>query len=291
MDDFKEAANTDTIGDMPAVEEITLVMSDGYEVRCRWWPARAGGAVAVYLHGIQSHGGWYVGSASRLAEAGVGVLLPDRRGCGWNSMGRGHSVSARRLVRDVLEEARWARARASTKRVHLVGVSWGGKLALAAHQAAPDDACSLTLIAPGLFSKVNLPVRMRLAVALARVVTPRRHFDLPLDDPELFTGNPERIEFIRKDPLRLRTATAGLLVASRFLDRATRRARRGPATVMNLFLAEKDRIIDNERTKAWARDLPGSERRIIEYRGAHHTLEFEPEPCRFIDDLVAAVGN
>lgn len=267
------------------------MMSDGYAVRSRWWPGRAGGAVAVYLHGIQSHGGWYLGSALRLVEAGVGVLLPDRRGSGWNSMGRGHSVSARRLVEDVLEQVQWARSRAGTKRVHLIGVSWGGKLALAAHQASPEDVCSLTLIAPGLFSRVELPVRTRLAVALARVVTPRRHFDLPLDEPELFTANSERIEFIRMDPLRLRTATASLLVASRFLDRATRRARRGPTTVMNLFLAENDRIIDNERTKGWARDLPWPERKIIEYRGAHHTLEFEPDPCRFVDDLVAAIGN
>jgi alpha-beta hydrolase superfamily lysophospholipase len=32
--------------------------------------------------------------------------------------------------------------------------------------------------------------------------------------------------------------------------------------------------------------LASTDRQIIEYPNAHHTLEFEPDPNRFIDDLL-----
>jgi alpha-beta hydrolase superfamily lysophospholipase len=52
-----------------------------------------------------------------------------------------------------------------------------------------------------------------------------------------------------------------------------------------LMLAEKDRIIHNARTRRLVESFASPDRRVIEYAGVHHTLEFEPEPDRFIDDL------
>ena len=81
-------------------------MSDGYLLRGRVWLGRSPTrAVILYLHGIQSHGGWFEGSASRLAQAGLAVLLPDRRGSGRNQIARGHTPSAGRLLADVCELA------------------------------------------------------------------------------------------------------------------------------------------------------------------------------------------
>ena len=136
---------------------------------------------------------------------------------------------------------------------------------------------------------MDLSWRAKLSVGLAGLLGPRRHFDIPLNEPELFTANPERIRYIRDDPLRLRTATASFLIASRRLDLAARRLGRGPATMLHLFLAGHDDIIDNQRTKAWVRDLSWPQRRITQYTGTRHTLEFEPSPEKFFGDLLAAV--
>ena len=270
-------------------EAITLEMSDGYRAWARWWRPDSRQGVVVYLHGIQSHGAWFTGSGSYLAAHGLSVLMPDRRGSGRNGLDRGHAASARRLVEDVVETIRWAIRAGGHNRVHLVGVSWGGKLAVVAQQAAPQSVSSLALVAPGLFSKVDVSWPGKLAIGWSGLVRPRRHFDIPLNDPELFTANPERIRFIREDSLRLRTATASFLIASRRLDLAARRAGRGAETGLNLFLAEHDDIIDNERTRAWVRELPWPRRRITQYHGAHHTLEFETAPEKFFGDLLAAL--
>ena len=67
---------------MPAFEELTIRLPDGYRAYARLWKANPSRAAVLFLHGIQSHAGWYDLSASRLAQAGFTVLQPDRRGSG-----------------------------------------------------------------------------------------------------------------------------------------------------------------------------------------------------------------
>jgi len=52
------------------------------------------------------------------------------------------------------------------------------------------------------------------------------------------------------------------------------------------MLAEKDRIIENNPTRRFFRRFASGDKQIIEYAGAHHTLEFEPTPDRFVGDLI-----
>jgi alpha-beta hydrolase superfamily lysophospholipase len=53
-----------------------------------------------------------------------------------------------------------------------------------------------------------------------------------------------------------------------------------------LLLADEDRIINNERTHRYVSRFATPDRQVITYPGAHHTLEFEPDPDRHIGDLV-----
>ena len=53
-----------------------------------------------------------------------------------------------------------------------------------------------------------------------------------------------------------------------------------------LLLAEHDRVIDNARTRTFIEQLATPDRQIIEYPGAHHTLEFEPDSELFLTDLL-----
>ena len=277
---------------MVCPESIHVRYSDGYEAFARlWMPPSPCGAI-VYLHGIQSHGQWFEASARRLAEAGYVVLLPDRRGSGRNQQDRGHTPSARRLLHDVSECCDELHVRTGFDRFGIVGVSWGGKQALAFHNSAPNRVAHLTLIAPGLFPKVDLTTGEKIRVGLSALVARHARFDIPLQQAELFTENPARQEFIRRDELALRQVTASFLIASRRLDALAQQARSLPAgPPLRLFLAGQDRIVDNARTRDFVRRLPWPDRQIIEYPHAHHTLEFEPQPEKFLDDLVVPISN
>ncbi|MBN1490078.1 MAG: alpha/beta fold hydrolase [Phycisphaerae bacterium] len=274
-------------------EFITLPHGDGYVASARWWPPageRTRGAV-LYLHGIQSHGEWFERSGTRLAEAGLAVLMPDRRGSGRNDRDRGHAPSAARLVADAGEWLDELVRRSGRATATVIGVSWGGKLALALYRARQPQVGSLALVAPGLFPLVDLRPVEKIQVALALLANRRRPFRIPITEPEMFTANPERIAYIRDDALSLHDVTASFLVASRRLDRQLRSAARWPGVPTHLFLAEHDRIIDNVSTRQWLHELPWPDRTITEYRDASHTLEFEPDGAPFIGDLAAWVSG
>lgn len=273
---------------MPECQTLRLRYSDGYEAFARLWlPAQPAGGL-LYLHGIQSHGGWFERSAERVArQCDLAVLLPDRRGSGRNDRDRGHAPSAGRLLQDCAECLDELHVRTGASSFHVLGVSWGGKQALALRTYAPERVASLTLVAPGVFPLVDLSLREKLRVAMCLLAAPRTRFAIPLNDPELFTFDERWQAFIRNDPLKLTHVTARFLLTSRRLDRYARAAERDPAGCpLHIFLAGRDRIIDNARTRAFVRQLSWPSRTITEYPEAAHTLEFESDPEPYLRDLV-----
>jgi alpha-beta hydrolase superfamily lysophospholipase len=269
------------------MEHRTFEASDGYPFHVGLWPGVAPlrGCVVV-LHGVQSHSGWYHALGRTLAEAGYEASFPDRRGSGPNLRDRGHAPSGGRLVRDISEWLRNRRAERKGLPITLAGISWGGKLVVIAAAGHPELVDGVALICPGLLPRVGVSRKEKLQIALAAFTNRRKKFPIPLSDPALFTANPEAQAFIAADPHGLREGTAGLMVASFFIDRSVRRAPRSVRQPALLMLAGNDRIVDNAKTLAYFGKLATTDRTIIEYPEGHHTLEFEPDPTRYALDLI-----
>jgi alpha-beta hydrolase superfamily lysophospholipase len=260
--------------------------SDGYRWRYRRFkPAASPRAEVVCIHGIQSHGGWYEHSCTRLSEAGFAVSFLDRRGSGLNECARGDAPGFRRLLDDLAEYLRALRQQAPGKGIFLLAISWGGKLAVALQRRHPRLVEGIVLLCPGFCSRIRPCLGQRLAIVWSRLVRARRLFPIPLNDPELFTGNPRWLQFLREDPLTLHQATARLLIESARLDGYLRFCRGHVNVPVLLLLAENDRIIHNGRTRRFVQSLAAADTQVIEYPGAQHTLEFEPEPEIFIRDV------
>jgi alpha-beta hydrolase superfamily lysophospholipase len=280
------------LADAPGFTIDTFTAGDGYAWRYRRFraPGAARGEI-VFVHGIQSHGGWYEASCTELCQAGFNVSFLDRRGSGLNREGRGDAPSFRRLLDDIAEYLT-ALPRAVTRDdkvaqlpVFLAAISWGGKLALALERRHPGLADGLILLCPGIVAKVRPSRGRRLLILLARLFRPRKLFAIPLTDPELFTATPRWLDFLRNDPLRLQDATARFLVESVRLDGYLRFVHKYVHAPVLLFLAENDRIIINAKTRTFVERLAAKDKQIIEYPGAQHTLEFE-EPRRFVQDML-----
>jgi acylglycerol lipase len=267
-------------------EVFAQTMSDGYSVHVtRWRPEGRPRGHLVVLHGVQSHGGWYHNFGRTLADRGYETTFPDRRGSGKNTVDRGHASSDIRLLDDVAECLRSVRDRDPSLPIALAGISWGGKLAVITAARRPELVDALALICPGLHPRVDVGRRERLKIALAYFLNRRKHFPIPLADPALFTATPEGQSFIASDPLSLRTATAALLAASRFIDVRVRRAQKKVRQPALLMLGGQDRIVDNAKTLDYFEGTGSTSRRVIEYPEGHHTLEFEPDPSRHALDL------
>lgn len=280
---------------MSLAEILSLTAADGYALGYRRWLPPGGRrprGIVIYLHGIQSHGGWYEASASRLAEADLAVYLADRRGSGMNRADRGHCDSWEQLAGDVvaLEERALADCRSGGERMplFLLAVSWGGKLAAALAAMHDGRYAGLALLCPGLCPKrdVSPGTKMRIALALARGNV-RRRFPIPLSDPRLFTATPRRLEFLAADGLALHEATARFLFESRRLDEQAKLAAPWIHAPFYLALAGRDAIIDNPRTRAYAARVASKDKTVKTYEEAYHTLEFELDPEPVFADLVA----
>jgi len=280
----------------PEIREFEA--SDGYRFGYRHWRPAADQprGYVVALHGIQSHSGWYEYSSARLAEAGYDVSFLDRRGSGLNQELRGHAPHADRLINDVaqfLVELRCRRREAGCSApVVLLAVSWGGKLAVATCARRPDLIDALALLYPGICSRVGPRLDQDLILrAVAFFDIKWRKTRIPIDEPEYFTAEPAWQEFIRNDPLVLHQATVGFQRSNRALDRLAAAAPpqiRCPALLM---LAGKDRIADNRKTRRYFERFASPDKRVEEYAGAAHTLEFEPDRDRFIADLIDWLGG
>lgn len=238
------------------------------------------------VHGIESHGGWFLPAALQLRARGCTTYLLDRRGSGLNrGVEPGHAASAAVLLEDV----RLAREHLGNPPLHLVGLSWGGKLATAVALAQPANVASLILVTPGLCAQVDLSVGQKLAVAFDLLWGGTRHFDVPIT-PEMFTQDPQLLDFLRRDPLRLTRVTSRFLMATRCLDRTVRQHITDLRVPVLLLLAEDDTIVDNDAVLRLLSRLAPGQLQLWRYENAMHSVQLERTEA-MVDDIVTFLAT
>jgi alpha-beta hydrolase superfamily lysophospholipase len=250
--------------------------------------ARPGTRVAlVYLHGIESHAGWFAIAAPDLHERGFDVYCLDRRGSGLNRENRGfvsgHVDTYETLLGDV--DALVQALRRRYERVYLVGLSWGGKLALAYGLSHPTAIDGLVLITPGLRAKVDLSAPHKLKIALLTPINPTARVKVPIT-AEMFTTTPVYLNYIRNDPLRLSSATVGFFWQSRRLDRFIDENIGSIRLPVQLFLAGNDPIIDNAGVLSVLERGGSSGLEVLRYEEQIHSLQLDASQ-RLVEDISA----
>lgn len=179
-------------------------------------------------------------------------------------------------MNDVVAVLRQIRVEKPAGPIVLQAVSWGGKLAAATATLHPELIDALALLYPGIHARIRPSLKQRALLWLADILGARRRPVLiPLNDPALFTNDRERQKFLREDPLSLRVATTGFLIADQELTRHARAC--GPAIRCPtlLMLAGRDRIIDNTAMRGFFESIAAREKRLVEFPDAAHTLEFD----------------
>jgi len=253
-------------------------------------PAETGTAL-VYLHGIESHAGWFEQPAELLQQRGYHCFCLDRRGSGINRDDRAFLSGDTPSLQTLFDDVRTFRdlLRGRFERVFLVGLSWGGKLGTGYVLGHPKDFDGLILITPGLAAKVDVSPRTKVGIFFALLLSPTRTFKLPIE-PEMFTDTPRFVDYIRQDPLRIKRATARFLYASRKLDGYIAGRVGEIKTPTQLFLAGEDRIIDNNGVLEIVRHAEPAGLEVHTYEDLQHSIQFEA-PQRLVDDMTAWIAR
>ncbi len=264
---------------------------DGKELACVVHrPSRPdpGRAVFLYVHGIESHSGWFDEAAERIAARGYPVIALDRRGSGINRENRGfisgHVERGVRLVDDIHRAVSIERASGKVDKIYLIGLSWGGKYSMAYDAVYPAEVDGMILITPGMKPKVDLSMAEKAAVFTDVIFAPERQHRIPIE-PEMFTTDPEQLAYIKNDPLKLHTVSAAFMWQSLQMGRLVAKADHGKHPPMLVFLAGKDRIIDNQATRDFVTRDPSREVKIIEYPDQTHSIQLDA-PGRLARDIV-----
>ena len=255
----------------------------GDRLAARVWRIGQPIADVICLHGIISHGGWYESSCSPLASQGLQAHFLERRGSGLNSLQRGDVDHWSTWLADVLQYVQQLDKR---RPKILLGISWGAILATSIARRHANMFAGLALICPGLFSFKAANRLQRLALRLADVCgLHSMRVAVPLQDPALFTNSVQRQRYIAEDPFVLRRITINFAVNNLALLQHAIEAPQEITLPVLLMLAAADPITDNDSTRRFVDRLNHSDKTIIEYVNASHTLEFEDDPSRYFVDL------
>jgi acylglycerol lipase len=264
--------------------------ADGRRLSVRKWDAiPTSRAQVVFLHGISSHGGWYMRSGAQLSKAGFDVHFLDRRGSGLNHDQPGDVDRWQTWVDDV---AIYLKLMRGSLPIVLCGISWGGKLAATMARRHPALIDGLAFICPGLYSHYDpgFAARALLSMPVPRRIEARR-VRIPLRRPELFTTAPAWRDFIARDPITLRYVTWRFARESARLTQYAQRSATFIHVPTLMMLAGLDRIVNRRRTDAYYDRIPAARKMLIEYPNASHTLEFEADPQPYFDDLSTWIGR
>jgi acylglycerol lipase len=258
-------------------------MPDGYRCAVRVWETDHPVGRLVFVHGLISHGGWYLSTCRYLAQAGFEVHFLERRGSGLNPVRRGDVDDWVTWLADV---ERYLESLAKDLPVILLGMSWGGKFVAAVARRRPELLRAAGMFCPGLFARQMPGWTKRIGLRLGRTVgLGNLSVTVPLQDPALFTQAPRWQEYIAHDPFTLRKITIRFAAEDLKLTRFATAAPGEIKVPMLLMLAGHDRIVENSRVLDFFHRLGSSQKRLIEYPAASHTLEFEPDPTVYMEDL------
>jgi alpha-beta hydrolase superfamily lysophospholipase len=245
------------------------------------------GAAFIYLHGIESHSGWFDLAAEHIAAHGYPVFSLDRRGSGLNRENRGFiSGNVERgtnLIEDIKHAVGIARASGKVDEIYLIGLSWGGKYAMAYDATYPDQVDGMILVTPGMKPKVDLTLGEKISVLIDSLFASTRQHRIPIE-PEMFTTNPEHLQYIKDDPLKLNTVSASFLMQSLRMDRLVKKKEDGKHPPMLVILAGKDRIIDNEATRKFVTRDPNRSVKVVEYPDQTHSIQLDA-PARLASEI------
>jgi acylglycerol lipase len=243
------------------------------------WPAGIGEPCVIYLHGLESHMGWFSNLAQFLNSKNINVYAFDRRGSGINK-NSSRNFSSRYLSSDLKAFIDLIKKERPNSRIFLIGLCLGGKIAVDFFSYHEDCLDGLILISPSLKSKLKFSLSDKLSI----LFRPNRMLKVPIED-SMFTSNEKYLKYIKNDSLRLRHIPAQHLLEIAKMERHLKKASGNIKLPVLLMLAGIDDIIDTIGVKRWYEKLPSPDKTLKFYKNYHHLLTFEENAVDVMEDI------
>lgn len=242
----------------------------------RSWEADTPRAAVIVIHGLFEHSRRYEEFAGYMSSHGFSTFVPDLRGHGASEGRRGHARSFDILLQDLDRFRREVQGLVPVDLpLFLFGHSLGGLIGLRYLEEYDVGLRGAIMTSPWLGTAMPIPRWQVLAAAVLNRILPAFPFPFKID-PDLLTHDAERSADYRQDPQIHSTITPRLFTeTSSGIELALRRGDRIRVPVL-FILAGDDRIVDTDRSLAFARSLPSDDIEVEVLDGHYHEVLQEP---------------
>lgn len=291
----------------PAVLDGAIVVSDGYRLPTRVWPAVGKESyVIVGLHGFNDYSNAFAMPAEWWAERGVTTYAYDQRGFG-DTVDRGIWPGTGNLVSDLFDVIRAVRARHGETPVYLAGASMGGAVILAAYGASGGDSDAprefstrravhppprvdgIVLAAPAVWGRATMnPIYRAVLWFTVRIAPGARVSGKNLGITP--SDNVEMLRALGRDPLIIKDTRADAVYGLvNLMDAALEASSRLSVPALVLY-GEKDEIIPRGAAGLMAARLD-SRHRFALYPNGYHMLFRDLQAEVIWRDVLAWIGD
>ncbi len=252
--------------------EDAFITADGVSLPLRrWLPEGRARAALVAVHGMNDYSFAFAVPANYWRQRGIAVYAYDQRGFG-GAPHRGLWPGVDVLAGDLRHAIRLVRARHPGVPVHLLGISMGGGVALAALAGpAPARVASVVLVAPAVWGRATLPAFYRATLWLAAHSVPW----MTLSGRGLGRVASDNFDMLRalgRDPKFIKKTRVDTIYGLvNLMDRALAGAARVEVPVLILY-GERDEIIPRKAVLRLVRRLPPARSRVAIYENGYHML-------------------
>jgi lysophospholipase len=282
-----------------AIPETTgaVAAPDGTQIFYRAWLSTGPDAAdaVIVVPGIGLHSAPYRVVADALVPAGHHVVGIDLRGHGHSGGTRGTVPGPREIAADIDAVTGFLRTTHRVPRVHLLGESMGGLVALNYASARPRQLASLVLVAPAIRVACAQVARASTLALAPALLTPQRPvLDLAGARLDEATVDEEFKRTRRADPVAHNVISIRYLLGlARLRARWRDKARRVTVPTL-IFHGRRDAILDWRGSRALHAAIGATVRELVLLDGARHTLFWDPAApavfARLRDWLTARAG-
>ncbi|MFL5236019.1 MAG: alpha/beta hydrolase [Rhizomicrobium sp.] len=242
----------------PAIEDKAFVTRDGLRLPLRHWDAEHPRAVLVALHGMSDYSEAFDLPGPWWAAHGITTYAYDQRGFGLSPK-RGMWAGSEAMRQDLSDFVDAAQVRYPGVPVYALGESMGGAVVLTALAGPhPPRIAGAILVAPAVWSRLDMPLTYRAALWIAARFVPAIH----VSGAGLHIVACDNIEVLKKlsrDPIYQHSVRADQVYGLvNLMDEARNAPERLPNPPRILFLyGGNDQVIPKEPTGAVIRELQG----------------------------------
>jgi acylglycerol lipase len=244
----------------------------GLHLYYRGWEADEPCATLIVTHGLSEHSGRYAEFGRAMAAFGISTYALDLRGHGLSEGRRGHVDHFHVLLQDL---DRFRREIACIARGEepqfLLGHSMGGLITARYVEEYEPDIAGAVIISPWLATAMPVPRWKVLAASFLNRVLPALPINAGIDEQWL-SHDQQVIRRYRDDVLVHGRITPRLFTeASAAMGLVLQRSDRIRIPLL-LLLAGDDRIVDTNKSEAFARSLTAADVTIRVYPDYYHEV-------------------